>query len=177
MDLLTSSILVKAVVTHTVTYFVAGLVAFTLFDYPQLLAKTGLRELMRPTTDLRTRAGPLYQPVRGLILGICFAILREPFFVPARGWVTMWITLLCLGVFGTFGPTLASIEGMVFTKIPLRTQLTGLPEILVQSFSLSVVVFYWVRHPDVMWISTTMGTLFFIALTVPFLSLLGRRPE
>jgi hypothetical protein len=177
MDLLTSSILAKTVVTHTVTYFVVGLVAFTLFDYPHLLAETGLREFMRPTTDLRTRAGALFQPVRGLILGISFVILRQPFFVQGRGWLIIWITLLCVGVFGTFGPTLASIEGMVFTRIPLRTQLTGLPEVLVQSFLLSVVVFHWVRHPEAMWISMTMWTLFVIALTVPILGLLVRRAE
>lgn len=53
MDLSAISILIKTTVTHTVTYFVVGLVVFKVFDYPHLLEETGFRYFMRPTTDLK----------------------------------------------------------------------------------------------------------------------------
>src|SRR5262245_19279045 len=45
------AVLVKTMVAHTVTYFVIGVLAFLVFDYPRLFAETELRFLMRPTTD------------------------------------------------------------------------------------------------------------------------------
>lgn len=177
MDLSAISILIKTTVTHTVTYFVVGLVVFKVFDYPHLLEETGFRYFMRPTTDLRVRAGMLFQPLRGVIMGIAFVILKQTFFTQSNGWLLIWITLLCLSILGTFGPTLASIEGMAFSKIPLRTQLIGFPEILTQSFLLSFIIFHWVRSPELKWLSTTMWTLFVLALTVPILALFVKRTK
>jgi hypothetical protein len=177
MDPSIISILIKTAVTHTVSYFFVGLAAFKVFDYPHLLEETGFRFFMRPTTDLRVRAGILFQPLRGIILGIAFALLKQSLFTRSNGWLFIWITLLCLSILGTFGPTLASIEGIVFSKIPVRTQLIGFPEILVQSFLLSFIIFHWVRSHEAKWFSMTMWTLFIFALTVPILGLLAKRPK
>jgi hypothetical protein len=167
----------KTIATHTVTYFFVGLLVFKIFDYPRLFEETGFRFLMRPTTDPLVKAGILFQPIRGILLGIAFIILKQSFFTQDNGWFLMWISLLCLSVLGTFGPTLASIEGMVYTKIPLRIQLIGLPEILVQSFLLSFIVFHWVRNPEAQWINLTMWTLFILALTVSLLGFFTKRPK
>ena len=55
----------KTIVTHTVTYFVMGLIAATVFDYRGLYADTSLNLLMRQLSDPLVMAGPLFQPVRG----------------------------------------------------------------------------------------------------------------
>jgi hypothetical protein len=76
----------------------------------------------------------------------------------------MWIVLVSLSVLSTFGPSPASIEGILFTKLPLRIHLIGLPELLLQSFLLSFVVYHWVNNPEEYWISRMMWSLFAIAL-------------
>jgi hypothetical protein len=177
MDPSIFSILIKTAVTHTVTYFFVGLAAFKIFDYPHLFVQTGFRYFMRPTTDIRVRAGIFFQPLRGILLGIAFGVLRQSLFIQSNGWLLIWITLLCLSILGTFGPTLASIEGMVFSKIPLRTQLIGFPEILAQSFLLSFIVFHWVRSPEAKRLGMTMWTFFILALAVPMLGLLTKRAK
>jgi hypothetical protein len=167
-----ASIVIKTAVAHTVTYVFAGLLAYTLFNYPRLFAETELRYFMRQTSDPLLRLGPLFQPLRGIIFGIAFFILRKSFFSESDGWLLMWITLVCLSVLSSFGPTTTSIEGMIFTKLPLRIHLIGLPEILLQSFLLSFVVYHWVNNPEEDWLNWTMWTLFAIALIAPLLGFL-----
>jgi hypothetical protein len=140
-------IIIKTAITHTVTYFITGVLAFFVFDYPHLYAETSLKYIMRPTTDSLVMAGPLFQPIRGVIFGIAFFILRRSFFGQNRGWLLMWVVLVCLSILGTFGPTPSSLEGMIYTTLPVRLHLIGLPEVLLQSFLLSFIVFYWVTNP------------------------------
>ncbi len=70
----------KTIVTHTVTYFVFGVLAMFVFDYARLFAKTELRFLMRLITDPLVMAGPLLQPIRGLFIGTMLFMLRETTF-------------------------------------------------------------------------------------------------
>jgi hypothetical protein len=166
-----SGIIIKTAITHTVTYFVTGILAFFVFDYPHLYADTGLKYIMRPTTDPLVMAGPLFQPIRGLIFGIAFFILRRSFWGQSRGWLLMWAVLVCLSILGTFGPSASSLEGMIYTTLPLRLHLIGLPEVLLQSFLLSFIVFYWVSRPK-KWITWVMSSLFCLVLFFPILGLL-----
>ena len=169
-------IIVATVVTHTVTYFVMGVLAFVVFDYPRLYAETSFKYIMRQTTEPLVMAGPLFQPLRGLIFGIAFFMLRGSLFGQDRGWLRMWAVLVCLSILGTFGPTPASVEGMIYTTLPLRLHLIGLPEVLLQAFFLSFIVFYWVRNPGKRWLRWVMGAAFCLVLALPALGLLlGQR--
>jgi hypothetical protein len=165
-------IVTKTVITHTVTYFLMGVLAYLVFDYPRLYAETSFKYIMRQTTEPLVMAGPLFQPLRGLIFGTAFFILRRSFFGQNRGWLRMWAALVCLSILGTFGPTPASVEGMIYTTLPLRLHLIGLPEVLLQAFLLSFIVFYWVSNPRKRWLRWVMGSLFCLALLLPTLGLL-----
>ena len=57
-----AQVVVKTVVTHTVTYFLVGLAAFWCLDYTRTFAEPGVRSLMRQTDDPLVMAGPLFQP-------------------------------------------------------------------------------------------------------------------
>lgn len=164
-------IVVKAVVTHTVTYFFVGLVAFFLLDYPTLMTDTSLRLSMRPATDPMVMAGPLLQPIRGLLFGLVFYILREPFFGRKNGWLGTWVVLVTLGIIGTFGAPPGSLEGVIYTVLPLSLHLKLLPEVLVQAFFLSWLVFHWVRHRH-RWLNWVMGIAFAVVLLLPALGLM-----
>jgi hypothetical protein len=95
MEATFTNIVIKTAVTHTVTYCVAGWLAYTIFDYPRLFAETELRYIMRQTSDLLVKLGLLFQPLRGAICGLAFAILRRPFFSDSGGWLLIWMTLVC----------------------------------------------------------------------------------
>ena len=123
----------KSVVVHTVTYFVAGLLALTLGGYGETFAEPPLSHYMRPTSDRWVMAGPLLQPVRGLIFGLAFYPLRDVLFAPGRGWLTLWWLLVALGVLSTFGAAPGSVEGLIYTVIPPVDQFLGLWEVLLQS--------------------------------------------
>lgn len=165
--------LIKAVVTHTVTYFIMGLLASTILDYSRFFAESSLSLMMRPTDDLWVMVGPLFQPIRGILFGLVFYLLREPFFGRKGGWLIMWLVLVAVGILGTFGPSPGSLEGMLYTVFPLWVHLRGLPEVLLQSLLLSLIVFYWVRNPHKRWISWVMAIAFVILMSLPILGLLA----
>ena len=168
-------IVLKTIVVHTVTYFLMGILAFFLFDYSAQYAETSLRLLMRQTTEPMVMAGPLFQPIRGFLFGIAFYLLREVFFGKKNGWLIMWVVLVIIGILSPFGPAPGSIEGMIFTVLPLSSHLMGQVEIYLQSFLLAVVVYYWVNHPQKKWLSWVLGVAFFLALLFPTLGLIMRK--
>ena len=171
-----SSLTVKAVIVHTITYFIAGALAYTLGDYETTFSQPPLSYFMRPTSDPWVMAGPLFQPVRGGIFALAFYPLRKVLFAKRGGWLTLWWLLFALGVLSTFGPGPGSVEGLIYTTIPPLGQMLGLWEVLLQSFLLSIVLFYWVNHPGKQWLGWTLGIAFSIVMILPMLGLLSARP-
>jgi hypothetical protein len=168
---------IKTVVTHSVTYFIMGLLASSLLDYARFFAESSLALMMRPANDPWVMAGPLFQPVRGALFGVVFYVLREPFFEERKGWLVMWSVLVVVGVLGTFGPSPGSLEGMLFTVFPLRVHLMGLPEVLLQSLALSLLLVHWVNHPQKRWLSRVMGIAFAVMMSLPIIGLLLGPPR
>jgi len=146
-------IVLKSVIVHTATYFVVGALAYYSFNYSQSFSSGLLAQLMRPTSDPMVAAGPLFQPIRGLLFGLVFYLLRDFLFVRNRGWLIMWAMLAILGILNTFGPTPGSIEGAIYTKFGIQSLYDfTLVEVYGQSLLLSVGVFYWVRNPFARWL-------------------------
>jgi hypothetical protein len=77
-----------------------------------------------------------------------------------------------IGIFSTYGPTPGSIEGLLYTQVPILAHLQGLPEVLAQSFVYSVVLFYWVNHPEKRWLTWVLVVIFCILMLFPILGLL-----
>jgi hypothetical protein len=165
-------VIVKTAVVHTVTYVVVGVAAFSLFNYPELIRTTPFGANFRSLEDPVVMAGPLFQPIRGSLFGLIFYLLRVPFFSDRRGWLLMWATLVGIGIFGTFAAPTGSIEGVIYTVVPLSLHVAGLPETLLQSLLLSYVVFQWVAYPQkrwlgrLMWIAFTLVMAFFTAILI-----------
>src|SRR5262249_27221313 len=78
---------VKTMVTHTVTYFLIGWAAFWSLGYARTFAEPGVRPLMRQADEPLVMAGPLFQPIRGLLFGLAFYPLRGPLFGARAGWL------------------------------------------------------------------------------------------
>jgi hypothetical protein len=164
--------ILKTMVVHTVTYFVMGVLSFVLLDYSSLYAGSAVNQFLRQTSDPLVMAGPLFQPIRGFLLGAILFLLREPLFHRQRGWLALWGTLVVIGIISPYSAAPGSLEGMVYTTVPLSFHLISLPEILVQTLLFSAILFYWVRHPDKKWLSWVLAVIFFLVLLFPALGVL-----
>jgi len=168
--------IVKTMVAHTVTYFLVGALAFFTLAYASTVyADPSVAASSRLPTDPMVMAGPLFQPIRGILFGAVFYLLRASIFVRPRGWLILWATLVVIGILGQFTGGLGSIEGLVYSRVPVAYQLLLLPEVLVQAFLLSVLLFYWIAHPA-KWLNWVLGIAFFLVLFFPALGLLVRVP-
>ena len=167
--------IVKTMVSHTITYFLIGALAFLTLDYAKTVySDPSVAASSRPTSDPLVMAGPLFQPIRGLLFGVVFYLLRENFFRRSRGWLILWVTLIVIGILGQFTGGLGSIEGLVYSRVPVLFQLLLLPEVFVQTFLLSVLLFYWIRHPK-KWLNWVLGVAFLLVLIFPALGLIAAR--
>lgn len=164
----------KTIVAHSVTYFFMGILASTFLNYAERFARPEMACWMRQLDDPLIMAGPLFQPIRGLIFALAFFPLREILFGKKNGWLIMGGTLVALGILSTFGPPPGSIEGMIYTRIPILDQLTGWLEVVPQALLLSVILFYWVNHPEKKWLNWVMGVFFFVVNLMLITGLLVR---
>ena len=169
------TLMVKTVTVHTVTYSLVGFLALTVLDYGRLFAEPHMKMVMRQPDDPWVMAGPLLQPIRGLLFALAFYPLRGVLFSSKGGWLVLWLELVILGILSPFGASPGSVEGMIYTIWPVRSHVIGLPEVLLQSLLLSVVLCYWVRHSEQKWLNWTLGILLFLVLLLPALGLLTRQ--
>lgn len=167
------SISLKTILVHTVTYFLIGFVSFTLFDYTAKYADPVLGNYMRQTNHPLVAAGPIFQVLRGLLFGLVFYALRDIVFSRKNGWLILWMTLLIVGVISPFGPSPSSIEGMLYTTVPMWFHLIGFPEVFIQSCLLAFCTYYWVNHPEKKWIGWVFGLLFILTLIMAVMGTLA----
>ena len=175
-----SSIAWKTTLVHTVTYFVVGLLSFLLLDYSNNYADPAVSVSLRQTDHPMVAAGPLFQVLRGFLFGIAFYALRDIFFSNPRGWVTIWLVLILVGILSPFSAAPGSIEGFVYSTLPTWFHIMSLPELFIQSFLLAFVTHYWVNHPEKKWLSLAFGIVFTIVTLLALLgilSALGFLPE
>jgi len=169
-----TGLILKSAVLHALTYFLAGWIAYSLFEYHGLFAIPSLAGFMRPTDSVWVMIGPLFQPLRGMLFALAIYPLWGSLFNRKYGWLVIWWLLVAIGILSTYGPTPGSIEGLLYTQVPLAAHLRGLPEVLVQSFVYSLVLFYWINHPEKRWLTWVLVIMFFILITFPILGLLVR---
>ena len=152
----------KTIVVHTTSYFFVGVPLFFIFHYSEGFLAPELACWMRPTDDPLVKAGLLFQPIRGLIFALAFFPIREILFGKKNGWLIMWWLLGALGILSTFGPAPGSIEGMVYTILPLS--ISTYLEVTLQSFALSGIMFLWINNSNKRWLTWVMSTLFVLLL-------------
>ena len=164
----------KTMAVHTVSYLCMGILASSLLDYAAAFARPEMTCWMRPISDPIIMAGPLFQPIRGLVFALVIYSLREVVFASRHGWLLLWGIFVALGIVSTFGPAPGSLEGLVFTVIPVRAQLVGYAEVVPQAFLLAFGVVYWVGHPEKRWLTPLMALAFAAAMMLPLLGLLAK---
>lgn len=154
---------IKTVVVHTVTYFIMGLLALTFLEYRTAFAEPVTREYMRPVSDPIVALGPALQFIRGILFALAFFPLREILFGRKNGWLITWLVLVMLGILSTFGAAPGSVEGLLYTKMPIGLQISGWLEVVTQALLLSAILYYWVNHPKQKWLAWVLGIIFVLA--------------
>jgi hypothetical protein len=137
---------VRAMVVHTATYFFFGILMSHLLGYARVFQLEPIRDFMRPLDSPLVAAGPLLQPLRGLVLALGAWPLRGFLLEQRRGWLVLWGIFLAFGILGPPGAAPGSMEGVLYSKLPLWYHLMGLPEIGLQTLAFSVVLLRWERH-------------------------------
>ncbi|HYM77218.1 MAG TPA: hypothetical protein VE377_14690 [Candidatus Dormibacteraeota bacterium] len=164
----------KTAVAHTITYMFMGIIASTAMNYKEAFARPEVACYMRQLSDPWVMAGPLLQPIRGLIFALAFYPLRTVLFGKKRGWLVMWWLLVALGILSTFGPAWGSVEGMIYTLASPLGQMRGWLEVVPQALLLSVILCYWVNHPK-KWLNWVLGAVFVVTMALPVLGLLVKK--
>jgi hypothetical protein len=161
----------KTAVCHALTYFCVGALAYHFLHYADILNDP--HSGMRPTTDPLLLFGPALQVVRGVLFASVFYPFRQVLFERKNGWLLMAWMLIGLGILGTFAAPPGSLEGYIFTTVPVLKQMRSYLEIVTQAVLLSVLLCYWVRHPGKKWLSWTLSVVFAVCVTLPLLGFLA----
>ena len=162
----------KTVVCHTLTYFLMGALAAHFLHYEQIFNQpnSGLRHFDDPLLIL----GPPLQIVRGLLFASVFYVFREQLFGRSKGWLRMAWMLIAIGILGTFAAPSGSLEGLIFTTVPVPAQMRGYLEIVPQALLLSALLCWWVNRPKRA-LNWTLGVLYCVSLALPLLAVLVPR--
>lgn len=164
------SVVLKTTSIHVITYFIIGVLSFLFLDYTTKYADSTVANFVRQTDHPLVMAGPFFQIFRGLLFGFVFYALRESVFPHPRGWLTLWLTLLVVGILSPFGAAPSSIEGMIYTVLPAWFHIVNAPELIIQSGLLAFLTHYWVNHPEKRWLNWSLGI---VTAVIVLLSLLG----
>ena len=162
---------VKTVVCHTITYFICGLRAYKLLNYEAIINNPGSG--MRPTSSLWVILGAPLQVFRGMLFASVFYLLRDRLFNRRDGWLVMAWVLIGIGILGTFAAPGGSLEGFIYTTMPVWMQMRGYLEVVTQAVLLSGLLCYWVNHPGKKWMNWGLGAVYVIAVGLPLLALVA----
>lgn len=163
---------VKTVVSHTITYFFIGILAYNFLHYADIINKPGSG--MRPTTDPLVMLGPALQIFRGVLFAAIFYPLRQLLFGRKYGWLLVAWILIGVGILGTFAAPAGSLEGYIYTTIPVATQLRGYFEIVPQALLFSALLCFWVNRPR-RWLNWSLGILYVLMIVLPVLGVLAQK--
>jgi hypothetical protein len=134
-----------------ITYFIMGIIAVSVLDYKNTFESPPFSYLMKPVDSPWVAVGPVLQIIRGLIFSMVLWFFKDNFLYIKYGWFRLWALIFGLSGLSTVGPAPGSIEGFIYTKIPVISQLKGYVEILPQTLAFSLLVFYWYEKPRKLW--------------------------
>jgi len=168
----------RVTASHVVSYFLAGLGAVLFLDYRSQFLSEALSCYMRPVDAPIVALGPIFQIVRGPIFAAALYPFRHVFLETPRGWLLLWGLMLGLAVLSPTGPAPGSVEGFIYTKVPIGQQMRGYFEVLPQTFLFSFLVVAWSRRPSRAWTVVMVVLTLLVALlsTMGYLAATGRMP-
>lgn len=132
--------ILKTTGIHILTYILCGIIFSTIFSYNSLFSINGVEGFMKGVGGVSTLLGPLVQVIRGILFGVVLLLFKDTFMGKKYGWLKLWAILSIIGIINTPAPAPFSIEGIVYTKLPLEFHLKVAPEILIQTLLFSYLL-------------------------------------
>lgn len=141
----------RIISSHVITYFLMGLIASQVLNYQELFEAEPFSHFMKPMNSMAIAAGPALQVIRGLIFSLALWAFRDVFLKTNRGWLKLWGLLVGLSILSTTAAGPGSVEGFIYTTIPIGKQVIGYLEVLPQTLLFSLLVYYWYQKPGKVW--------------------------
>ena len=132
---------IKVAVIHTLTYIVFGILFSNLFDYSSIYSDPIITNFMRSFESPLIFIGPFLQPIRAIFIAIALFPIRN-IITTKFGWFIVWLLFACIAIIAAPSSAPSSIEGIVYTQLPIKFHIINLPELLIQTFSFSIIL--WV---------------------------------
>lgn len=136
---------ISGTIYHVITYFIFGILASSVFNYKELFTYPVISDYYRNFASFSNIAGPFVQIFRGIIISVSLLPFRNSIRQSKYGWLWLWFLFIAIGILCTPAAAPSSIEGVVYTKFPVWFHLIGLPEILLQTFAFSILLFNKMR--------------------------------
>lgn len=165
--------ILKTTWLHIVTYILCGIIFSSIFNYHNLFAIDGVDKFMREFEGLSTLLGPLVQIIRGVLFGLVLILFKDTFINKKYGWLRLWIILGIIGIINTPAPAPFSIEGLVYTKLPLEFHLKGAPEVLIQTLLFSYLLTKPKRNRNIKFIKNNKNEFIIAIVCMVLFSLSG----
>ena len=149
--------------SHTIAYFIAGIFALLVLKYDEIFG-TGSLLFMRPTDSSWVAAGPGLQIIRGLLLSFFLFPFRSIFFETKNGWFKFWSLSFGLSYLLTISAATGSFEGIIYTNIPIKYHLIGIPEIIIYLTLFTFFIWGWYKKPKKIFTVLSVILVLLIAL-------------
>lgn len=140
---------IKVALIHTLTYFIFGLLFSNIFDYSTIYSYNVVNNFMRNFDSPLILLGPFLQPIRAIFIAIALYPIRN-IIATKLGFLKLWIILVFIGIIAAPAASPSSLEGIIYTQLPIEYHLMSLPELLLQTltFSLLLWAFELLPHKD-----------------------------
>ena len=134
---------IEVAIIHTLTYIILGIIFSNFVDYTTVYSNNVVANFMRGFESPLTVIGPFLQPIRAIFISIALYPLRKV--IATRfGWFILWLILVCIGIISSPSAAPSSIEGIIYTQLPIEFHLINLPELFLQTFSFSIIL--WIAE-------------------------------
>ena len=130
---------IKVALIHTLTYFIFGLLFSNIFDYSTVYSYNVVNNFMRNFDSPLILLGPFLQPIRAIFITIALYPIRN-IIATKLGFLKLWIILVFIGIIATPAASPSSLEGIIYTQLPIEYHLMLLPELLLQTFTFSLLL-------------------------------------
>ena len=134
----------KVLITHVVTYTLCGMFFYKINKYKAELIDKNKGIDWRSMDDPIFQWSPLFQILRGILLGIVLLLIKDIIIDTNFGFLKLFTILTITGLINVYSPAPASIEGFIYLKpdnsIPLRVSIGSIFEIIIQIFIFSIIV-------------------------------------
>ena len=143
----TISFVLYVTFAHCITYFICGVIFSQLMGYSEWWKQPVVCDYFRTFDGAASAAGPFIQIIRGLLFGFILIPLID-FIKQKSGWLKLWLLFVGIGIIGAPAAAPGSIEGVVYSKLPLAFHFVGLPEVCSQTLLFSLLVYRHLNSAD-----------------------------